>query len=901
MNHFSRFQKILFGSGLVLAAFSVFIIVKIAMAQPALEAVTQASPIHPTFKLLDSEGNNVLDSNHPVSTIQTCGQCHDTEFITNHSFHSDLGMSEQFPPGEADGSRAWETSRGLYGNWNALDYRYLSPQGDKLVDLDTPGWVNYFASRIVGGGPAESTGLEMNCFLCHLTKPNNPARIEAIQSGEVNWANTATLLGTGIIEQSGNELTWNPEAFSENGELDELYISIQDPTNENCSQCHGLIHTDLEEPLNLTGCSLDYPHTATTGQIISGQEIALSGMNLKNKADLTRPWDIHAERALNCTDCHYSLNNPAYYQENAEDRPEHLQYDPRRLEIGEYLLKPVHNFARGQSAQSTVAPELKGTMRRCESCHDYQIHKDWLPYVERHMEELACETCHTPMMYAPAVQSYDWTVLDESSQPNSQCRGSIDEINSQNQLVSGFQPVLLQRENIDGDKMLAPYNLVSVWYWIYDEPNGTRPVRLEDLQKIWLSENKYHPDILEVFDTDQNGKISSTELRIDNEAKKALIVGKLEALGLSNPRIVGEIQPNSINHNIASGEWVTRDCQECHSDQSRLSAPMVLANYLPGGVTPEFVNDSNTVVTDGISVNENVLTYQPDISEYDLYVFGHNRVVWVDVIGALLFVGVLLGVFVHGSLRFVQYLRNPREKPQKKSVYMYHFYERFWHWLQTFVIVILIFTGLIIHRPDIFGWLGFRHMVTVHNVMAVILLINAGLSLFYHLASGEIKQFIPRPYGFFDQAIVQAKYYLNGIFKGGFHPYEKTPDKKLNPLQQATYFAILNILLPLQIITGALMWGVQRWPDIAGLLGGLPFLAPFHSLVAWTFASFIVGHVYLTTTGYKPLSGIKAMIDGWEEVEDHNQEENEMSEDPVDSGKNLPTADNSAPQAAAAD
>ena len=45
----------------------------------------------------------------------------------------------------------------------------------------------------------------------------------------------------------------------------------------------------------------------------------------------------------------------------------------------------------------------------------------------------------------------------------------------------------------------------------------------------------------------------------------------------------------------------------------------------------------------------------------------------------------------------------------------------------------------------------------VHNILAVILVINALLSLFYHLASGEIKQFIPRPYGFFDDAIVAVQ------------------------------------------------------------------------------------------------------------------------------------------------
>ncbi len=80
--------------------------------------------------------------------------------------------------------------------------------------------------------------------------------------------------------------------------------------------------------------------------------------------------------------------------------------------MGEYLQNPDHNFARGQSAQYTVAPEIKGTMRRCESCHDApKTHADWLPYAERHMEVVACETCHIPQLYAPAIQSYDWTTL----------------------------------------------------------------------------------------------------------------------------------------------------------------------------------------------------------------------------------------------------------------------------------------------------------------------------------------------------------------------------------------------------------------------------------------------------------------------------------------------------------
>jgi len=848
---------------------------------------SQIGPIHPQFAFLDQQGQNVLDTAQPVSTMKTCGQCHDTAFIASHSFHADLGLSS-FGEANNNAAHSWDQSDGLFGKWNPLTYRYLSAAGDERLDLGTSDWIQTFGDRIVGGGPAvqsrsgqalpegdpnlegwdwqQSGVAEMDCFLCHFSSPNNAARLEAFQAGKFQWANTATLVGTGLVESAGGAYTWNQAAFTEDGLLLPESTTIHDPTNENCAQCHGVVHTS-QDPLTLAGCDLANWQTATTGQVISAQKISDSGMNLSGKGTLTRSFDIHAERGLKCTDCHYSLNNPVYYQ--AGNSPEYLQFDPRRLEIGEYLQKPDHNFARGQSAQYTIAPELKGTMRRCESCHNAKDTHDWLPYVDRHLDELACESCHIPRLYAPAVQSYDWTVLQADGQPVSVCRGVEGNTATLNDMVTGFTPVLMPRENIDGDVTLAPYNLVTAWYWVYDSGNGSRPVREADLQAAFFEGGSYAPEIMQALDTDGNGSLSTSELSLDTADKKSVVASRLAALGLQNPHIEAEVQPYSVNHNVAGSEWAIKDCQACHSDGSLITQPIQLARSISAGVQPEFVKDANTVASGSLFTENGALYYRPATRSQKLYVFGHDRVSWIDWLGALFFVGVLGAVAVHGSLRFRAALKAPRHKPELKKVYMYTVYERFWHWLQTFVIVLLLFTGLIIHRPDMFGIFSFRYVVLVHNILAVLLVINAALSLFYHLVSGEIRQYIPRPYGFFNDAIVQAKYYLRGIFKGDIHPFEKVPQKKLNPLQQITYFGILNVLLPLQIITGALMWGVQQWPQIAGWFGGLPYLAPFHSLVAWTFAAFIVGHVYLTTTGYRPLTSIKAMMDGWEDLEAH--------------------------------
>lgn len=864
-------------------------------------------PLHLNFALLDAAGGNVLDSGAPISTMNTCGTCHDTEFIAEHSFHVDAGLSEMSAPGETGNGRSWDTSTGTFGKWNPLVYHYLTPAGDDAVDLTTPGWLMLFSDRHVGGGPAvtsrdgdpllslaadadnldasivdpatgelvgwdwqQSGVAEMNCFLCHLPEADNTARIAAMQAGDFAWASTATLLGTAVVTETvDGRFQYNPAAFDEAGLLRDGMINVQDPTNANCGSCHGVVHTDLSTPLTLTELQTGDWSTLTTGQVMSPQRLLNSGLNLADKGTLSRSWDIHLERVVDCVDCHYALNNPVYYQETDEDQLEHLVFDPRRLDFGEYLYRPLHEFAKGSSAQGTLAPQYDNSLRRCDDCHSIAVTHNWLPYKDRHMDAVSCESCHIGDIYAPALQSVDWTALQADGTPLTAYRGIEGEIGQSGSLVTGYEPVLLPRENADGSTTLAPHNLVSTWFWVYGEPE--RPVREQDLQAAWFDGDDYADEVMELFDGDGNGRLSTPELILDSDAKVSLIAERLAAQGLANPRISGEIQPYSINHNVGGADWAVRDCATCHGEESRISQPLTLASYLPGGVSPTFVNDGSSRFNGTLTVtDEGALQYALVTNEVGLYILGHDAVNVIDWIGIILFLGVFAGVIVHGGLRYAALRRRPPSQPQLRELYMYSVYERLWHWLQTVAILLLIVTGLIIHKPDKFGAFSFAYMVQVHNILAAILVINAFLSLFYHLVSGEIKQYLPRPRGFFDQAIEQSLYYVRGIFRGDPHPFEKVPERKLNPLQQVTYFGILNVLLPLQILTGILMWGAQRWPDIAARLGGLLFLAPFHTLIAWLFATFIVMHVYLTTTGHTPLAGIKSMMLGWDEVEVHD-------------------------------
>lgn len=861
----------------------------------------QPSPFHPSFALLDTDGRNVIQSGGPVSTMETCGQCHDTAFIQGHSFHSDVGLKDFGPAGATPTGRAWDMSSGVFGKWDPLTYRYLTPADGTLLDMGTASWIQTVGQRHVGGGPAQlsrdgrplqelpyqpgdpetnildpesgelipwdwqqSGTIEMNCFLCHIEKPDNRARLGALESGNFRWANTATLQGRGIIQAKGEGYRWLPSAFDASGEVLPDRLGIQDPDSENCGLCHGLTDVEVERPLTFDSCLGAGRRTATTGQVISPQRISDSGLNLIGKDTLNRSWDIHAERLVSCTDCHYSLNNPVYVTADEGADLEHLAFDPRRLELGEYLYQPIHEFARGDSAQGTIAPELKGTIRGCQDCHEEEATHDWLPYPRQHFAALSCESCHVPELYGGGLQTLDWTVYDQG--PRATCRLLAGSPQPSEGLLEGYQPVLLPRTDAAGETKLAPFNLVTIFYWVYGDP--PRPVREIDLKAAWTATVDDAPDRLAALEDNIDQTSATGQLALASEVEVDLIRQQLIALGLEDPQIVGEIQPYSINHSVTGGEWATRDCESCHSRESRVTAPILLAEYLPGAVEPSFAQNS-TVRFEGseLRVEEGKLYLWPNAAEQGLYLFGHDFVWWIDRGGALVFLLVLGAVGTHGGLRLLK--RNPHNQVgATKKVYMYGFYERLWHWLQTLAISALLLTGLIIHRPDVFGALSFRHVVLLHNILAGILVVNAALALFYHLASGEIRQFLPRPAGFFSQAIVQARYYLLGIFRGAEHPYAKTPERKLNPLQQITYIGILNVLLPLQVISGLLMWGVSQWPQLAASLGGLPFLAPLHTLVAWLFAAFIVAHVYLTTTaGPKPLAAIQAMMLGWDEVE----------------------------------
>jgi thiosulfate reductase cytochrome b subunit len=70
---------------------------------------------------------------------------------------------------------------------------------------------------------------------------------------------------------------------------------------------------------------------------------------------------------------------------------------------------------------------------------------------------------------------------------------------------------------------------------------------------------------------------------------------------------------------------------------------------------------------------------------------------------------------------------------------------------------------------------------------------------------------------------------------------------------------------------------MYRYPSRYGIesinVSSLECIAILHTLSAYFFVAFLIAHLYLITTGQTLTSNLKAMITGYEEIEEENKNE----------------------------
>ena len=196
-----------------------------------------------------------------------------------------------------------------------------------------------------------------------------------------------------------------------------------------------------------------------------------------------------------------------------------------------------------------------------------------------------------------------------------------------------------------------------------------------------------------------------------------------------------------------------------------------------------------------------------------------------------------------------------------KKIYLYSRFGRFWQWLQALLLILPRSPGLEV--PGTAELPGFEQAVEWHNFLGLAWLVLFVFIVFWLLTTGEWKQYVPTTRKLFQV----VRYYAVGIFRGEPHPVQKSRDAKHNPLQRLTYLGLSAVLLPIQMLTGLIYYlyndwaayGVDGWLDLGTL-------AVIHMAMAFLILSFLIVHIYMTTTGHTITSHIAAMFSGWEEV-----------------------------------
>jgi len=204
----------------------------------------------------------------------------------------------------------------------------------------------------------------------------------------------------------------------------------------------------------------------------------------------------------------------------------------------------------------------------------------------------------------------------------------------------------------------------------------------------------------------------------------------------------------------------------------------------------------------------------------------------------------------------------------KKQIYIYKSFERFWHWTQAILIFFLGFTGFEIHGSIKF--FGYQNAVKYHNIAAYSFIVLIVFAIFWHFTTGEWKQYPPT----LKNIKAQINFYLIGIFRNAPHPTKRTILSKLNPLQRLVYLGLKLLVIPIMVLSG-LLYMFYRYPQGSGVEAlNIESVEPFaiiHTLGAFLLVAFIIAHLYLITTGRKITSNLKAMITGFEELDNLEQ------------------------------
>ena len=211
-----------------------------------------------------------------------------------------------------------------------------------------------------------------------------------------------------------------------------------------------------------------------------------------------------------------------------------------------------------------------------------------------------------------------------------------------------------------------------------------------------------------------------------------------------------------------------------------------------------------------------------------------------------------------------------------KRIYLQPIPVRIWHWINACGIITLIVSGAQIRFPESISiFHSYKSAIQAHNVAGLIVAVSFTLWFFYYkmVRNTLDKLYIPNEEDLKHGLLRQLVFYCFWYFLGKPSPYHATPDSKFNPMQKSAYLAVMFVLVPLVSLTGILLMNVTPLRVLILASGGIKIIDTLHFLLACSLLAFLCTHVYLATLGVTPLAYIKPMVTGWEEVPEHEDQD----------------------------
>jgi len=245
------------------------------------------------------------------------------------------------------------------------------------------------------------------------------------------------------------------------------------------------------------------------------------------------------------------------------------------------------------------------------------------------------------------------------------------------------------------------------------------------------------------------------------------------------------------------------------------------------------------------------------------YVIGSSTPIILEIFGILAILGAIFFGIAHGYGRYLGHKRNPVILELEGREYIYNLAIRMGHWANAVTIMMLVITGFIMHYAGASHTLGY-----LHHIFGMILVLLYGAFVAHEVATLDLAQYLSQDWELREGILRQALFYIKGIFKREEHPYHMKRDNRLNPLQKVAYFGVMFGLMPLVVITGMILIKPAWLNFIVSYIGmeNMKWIFMAHLVGAFGVVAFLIGHVYLGTTGDTLSQHFEVMVNGYHKV-----------------------------------